>query len=56
LQANIDASTHDGHISLGIPVTVEGTFSSSRISGKMNGGGQVIQVRTGDGSIHLSKT
>ncbi|HEY2458376.1 MAG TPA: DUF4097 family beta strand repeat-containing protein [Candidatus Acidoferrum sp.] len=56
MQANIDASTHDGHISLGIAVTVEGTFSSSRINGKMNGGGQAIVVRTGDGSIHLSKT
>jgi len=29
-QTNIDASTGDGHISLGIPVTVEGTFSNSR--------------------------
>jgi hypothetical protein len=56
LQANLDASTHDGHISLGIPVTVEGTFSSSRVNGKMNGGGQAIVVRTGDGSIHLNKT
>jgi DUF4097 and DUF4098 domain-containing protein YvlB len=56
LQATIDASTHDGHISLGIPVTVEGTFSSSRINGKMNGGGQSITVKTGDGSIHLSKS
>ncbi len=56
LQANLDASTHDGHISLGIPVTVEGTFSSSRVSGKMNGGGPAIVVRTGDGSIHLSKS
>lgn len=55
LQANIDASTHDGHISLGIPVTVEGTFSSSQVHGKMNGGGQAIVVRTGDGSIHLNK-
>jgi DUF4097 and DUF4098 domain-containing protein YvlB len=56
LKANLDASTHDGHISLGIPVTVEGMFSSSRVSGKMNGGGPSIVVRTGDGSIHLSKT
>jgi hypothetical protein len=56
LQANIDAGTHDGHISLDIPVTVEGTFSSSRISGKMNGGGSPIIVRTGDGSIHLNKS
>jgi DUF4097 and DUF4098 domain-containing protein YvlB len=56
LKANIDASTHDGRISLGIPVTVEGTFSNSRISGKMNGGGEQLLISTGDGSIHLSKT
>ena len=55
LQANIDASTHDGHISLGLPVTVEGTFSSSKISGKLNGGGNTLTIRTGDGSIHLNK-
>jgi Putative adhesin len=56
LQANIDASTNDGHISLGIPVTVEGTFSNSQIHGKMNGGGQSLVVHTGDGSIRLSKS
>jgi len=56
LQANIEASTHDGHISLGLPLTVEGTFSSSRIQGKLNGGGQTVTIRTGDGSIHLSKS
>lgn len=56
MQADIDASTHDGHISLGLPVTVEGTFSSSQIHGKMNGGGQLLTIRTGDGSIHLSKS
>lgn len=55
LQANIDASTNDGHISLGIPVTVEGTFSNSQIHGKMNGGGQSLVIHTGDGSIRLSK-
>jgi Putative adhesin len=56
LQANIDASTNDGHISLGIPVTVEGTFSNSQIHGKMNGGGQAVVIHTGDGSIRLSKS
>jgi hypothetical protein len=56
LQANIDASTNDGHISLGIPVTVEGTFSNSQIRGKMNGGGQPLTIHTGDGSIRLSKS
>jgi hypothetical protein len=56
LKANLDASTHDGHISLGLQVTVEGTFSSSRIHGTLNGGGQSLTISTGDGSIHLSKT
>jgi hypothetical protein len=56
LQADIDASTHDGHISLGIPVTVEGNFSKSQVHGKMNGGGQALTIHTGDGSIRLNKT
>ena len=56
LQATIDASTHDGHISLGIPVTVEGTFSTSQIHGKMNGGGQSLTIQTGDGSIRLARS
>jgi DUF4097 and DUF4098 domain-containing protein YvlB len=55
-QADIDATTGDGHISLGIPVTVEGTFSKSEIRGKMNGGGQALTIHTGDGSIRLSKS
>ena len=55
-QTNIDASTGDGHISLGVPVTVEGTFSNSQVHGKMNGGGQPLTIHTGDGSIRLSKS
>jgi hypothetical protein len=55
LQANIDASTNDGHISMGIPLMVEGTFSNSQLHGKMNGGGQPIVIHTGDGSIRLGK-
>jgi DUF4097 and DUF4098 domain-containing protein YvlB len=55
-QADIDATTGDGHISLGIPVTIEGTFSKSQIRGKMNGGGQPLTIHTGDGSIRLSKS
>jgi putative adhesin len=55
-QADIDATTGDGHISLGIPVTVEGTFSRSAVKGKMNGGGQILTIHTGDGSIRLTKS
>jgi len=56
LQADIDASTHDGHISMGIPVVCDGNFSKSQIHGKLNGGGQSLTITTGDGSIRLSKT
>jgi hypothetical protein len=55
-QADINATTGDGHISLSIPVTVEGTFSKSELRGKMNGGGQALTIHTGDGSIRLSKS
>lgn len=54
-QANIDASTGDGHISSSLSLTVEGTFSNSQIHGKMNGGGQPLTVHTGDGSIRLGR-
>jgi DUF4097 and DUF4098 domain-containing protein YvlB len=56
LSADIDASTGDGHISTDIPVTVEGLISKSHIRGKMNGGGQPLTVRSGDGSIRLIKS
>lgn len=55
-QADINATTGDGHISLGVPVTVEGTFSRSEVRGKMNGGGQTLMIHTGDGSIRLSRS
>ncbi|HWZ97925.1 MAG TPA: DUF4097 family beta strand repeat-containing protein [Candidatus Dormibacteraeota bacterium] len=56
LNANIDATTNDGRISLGIPVMVEGQFSNSQIHGKMNGGGQPVKIHTGDGSIRLNRS
>jgi len=56
LNANIDAQTNDGRISLGIPVMVEGQFSNSQIRGKMNSGGAPVKIHTGDGSIRLSKS
>lgn len=56
LQANIEATTRDGRISLGVPVTVEGGMSNSQVRGKMNGGGQPFIIQTADGSIRLSKS
>jgi len=55
LQVSIDATTGDGHISLDMPVTVEGVISKSQVHGKLNGGGQTLTIHTGDGSIHLKQ-
>jgi len=53
LQADLNATTGDGEITLGIPVQVVGTISRSSVHGKLNGGGEEIAVRSGDGSIHV---
>lgn len=53
--ADLDAHTGDGHISLDFPVTISGSLSDSTVRGKMNGGGQALMIRSGDGSIRLEK-
>ncbi|MGH9725184.1 MAG: DUF4097 family beta strand repeat-containing protein [Candidatus Acidiferrales bacterium] len=55
LQANLDAHTGDGVITLDVPVQVSGSLSHSEVRGKMNGGGGELRLRSGDGSIHLEK-
>jgi hypothetical protein len=55
LAAEIYAHTGDGHIQLDLPVTVNGSIENSRIRGKLNGGGPLLEVTTGDGSIHIAK-
>jgi hypothetical protein len=51
--ADLDAHTGDGHITLDLPVTVEGRISPSNVRGKLNGGGPLVTLRSGDGSIRL---
>jgi len=53
--ADLDAHTGDGHINLDFPVTVSGALSTSRVRGKMNGGGGTLEINSGDGSIHIQK-
>jgi DUF4097 and DUF4098 domain-containing protein YvlB len=55
LSADLDAHTGDGHITLDVPVTVSGSLSRQSIHGKLNGGGGVISISSGDGSIHVQK-
>lgn len=54
--ADVDLHTSDGHINLDFPVTVEGRLGEKDIHGKINGGGNVLTVHTGDGSIELEKS
>jgi DUF4097 and DUF4098 domain-containing protein YvlB len=56
LAADLDLHTGDGHIDLDLPVTTDGRFRGGEIRGKINGGGNLITVRSGDGSIHLRKS
>jgi hypothetical protein len=53
--ADVDLHTSDGHIDLDMPVTTEGKIRENEVRGKINGGGSLLTIRTGDGSIHLRK-
>lgn len=55
LSADVDLHTSDGHIDLDMPLTTEGKIRQNEIHGKLNGGGSLLTIRTGDGSIHLRK-
>lgn len=53
--ADLDAHTGDGKITVDFPVTASGTIGRSDLRGKLNGGGQTLVVRTGDGPIRLHR-
>jgi DUF4097 and DUF4098 domain-containing protein YvlB len=54
--ADVDLHTSDGHIDVDLPVTVEGRLGDKNIHGKMNGGGNLLTVHTGDGSIRIERS
>lgn len=54
--ADVALHTGDGHINLEMPVTVEGRYAGNNVRGKMNGGGGLLTIHTGDGSIRLGKS
>jgi hypothetical protein len=53
--ADLDAHTGDGKITVDFPVTASGSLGGSELRGKLNGGGQTLVVRTGDGPIRLHR-
>jgi len=54
--ADVDLHTGDGRVTVDIPVAVEGRLGNKNIHGKINGGGNLLTVHTGDGSIRLQKS
>jgi DUF4097 and DUF4098 domain-containing protein YvlB len=54
--ADVDLRTGDGHINVSFPVTVQGNLGDKNIHGKLNGGGNLVTVHTGDGSIRIDKS
>jgi hypothetical protein len=56
LKADLEASTGDGSISVDMPVQIEGMYKPSRhLHGQLNGGGPLLRLRSGDGSIRLER-
>ncbi|HVN02912.1 MAG TPA: DUF4097 family beta strand repeat-containing protein [Bryobacteraceae bacterium] len=53
--ADVDAHTGDGRLTVDLPLTSTGGIHENSINGKLNGGGALLTVHTGDGSVHLER-
>jgi hypothetical protein len=58
LRANLEAHTGDGSVEVQLPITLDGASTKSRndVRGKLNGGGEIFSIHTGDGSIRVERT
>ena len=55
LAADLYLHTGDGHIDVNVPMTTGGRIKQNDVHGKMNGGGKLMTIHTGDGSISIRK-
>jgi DUF4097 and DUF4098 domain-containing protein YvlB len=53
IAADIDAATSGGSVECDLPVSVRGKMDDDELNGKINGGGNIIRLRTSGGSIHV---
>lgn len=53
--ADLDAHTGDGRVTVDFPVTISGAMREGTVRGKMNGGGSILSLRSGDGNLHLGR-
>jgi len=56
LNANVSLHTSDGHIDVDVPLSVSGRLGTHDIQGKLGGGGELLDIHTSDGSIHVGKS
>lgn len=54
--ADVSLHTSDGHITADMPILMDGRLGEKNIRGKLNGGGNLLNIHTSDGSIHLEKS
>jgi DUF4097 and DUF4098 domain-containing protein YvlB len=50
---DLDAHTSSGSISVGMPMTVQGTLGRKEVHGKIRGGGIPMEIQTGSGDIEI---
>jgi riboflavin synthase alpha subunit len=56
LNANVSLHTSDGHIDVDVPLAVSGRLGTHDIQGKLNGGGELLDIHTSDGSSHVGRS
>ncbi len=55
ISVNLNAKTSGGSVSTDFPITVKGKMERSKLSGKINGGGPDLYLRSSGGSIHIEE-
>ena len=55
IAADVELQTSDGSIDFDMPVTISGRQGKREVHGQINGGGKLLSLKTGDGSIKLEK-
>ncbi len=53
--AGLEIHTGDGKITSDLPITMSGVFGRNDLRGKLNSGGPLLRIRTGDWSIRLAR-
>jgi hypothetical protein len=55
LRADVHLHTGDGRLTVDLPIEVTGRQGRHTVFGRMNGGGPLLRMRCGDGSIRLER-